>query len=234
VVYIGESVCVEQRIRQHVADKTLSEIREVFFFTSKDDNLTKGHIAHLEQQLLKRAGVAKRYTIANDQLPADKPLSKPELATMEEFLENLLLVSAAMGYDVFSTPPRKPGGPEGGVLTFNLKTNRIVATGYLADAGFVVCNGSGASLHDTTSLGNGYKGLRAQLRERGVLAQDSSAKALKFVQDYTFKSASAAACVVAGSQRNGLDSWCNADGQTLGEIQRKSVRSPEAPSVSRE
>ena len=62
-VYIGESENVGKRLLQHLSSPKLDDIIEAFFFTSKDDNLTKGHITFLEQRLVKRAEEAKQYIV---------------------------------------------------------------------------------------------------------------------------------------------------------------------------
>ncbi|MEI7836171.1 MAG: GIY-YIG nuclease family protein, partial [Planctomycetota bacterium] len=100
-VYIGESENVLKRLLWHLRKSTLDDIVEAFFFTSKDDNLTKGHTTHLEQRLVKRAEEAKQYVVEYGREPSKKTLSKPETETMEEFLDHLYLVSAALGFTVF-------------------------------------------------------------------------------------------------------------------------------------
>ena len=194
-VYIGESENVLSRLLWHLSQSTLDDIIEAFFFTSKDANLTKGHITYLEQRLVKRAEEAKQYVVEYGREPSKKPLSKPESATMEEFLENLYLVAAAMGYRVFEAPPTKPSHDGAGLFTLTLE-NEIAATGYPSEEGFVVKNGSAATPIDAPSLNAGYKALKADLRSKSVLVTEGDR--LTFTQDYTFKSSSAAACVVDG------------------------------------
>ncbi len=239
--YIGESENVAKRLLQHVAGKTLDDIILAFFFTSKDDNLTKGHITFLERRLLKRAQEAKQCKVQCDREPSEKVLSKSETATMEEFLENLYLVSAALGFDVFELPPVSSSLPVdskekrlqkiGDHLSFGLE-NGITARGFQSDEGFVVFKGSEATLADTTSLQSSTKALKDTLKKNGVLIEDEGK--LKFTQDYSFRSSSAAAGVVAGSQRSGPASWKNPDGKSLGAIESESATQVEAtlPSTS--
>ncbi len=234
-VYIGESENVARRLLDHLSKDTLDDIVLAFLFTSKDDNLTKGHITFLEQRLIKRAEEAKQYSIEYGREPSEKPLSKPEVATMEEFLDNLYLVSSALGFNVFelppivSTPAAAPGAKTSEKVseefTFSLESG-ITARGFETEEGFVVVKDSQASLVDVESLQAGYKGLKESLKKNGVLIVEAGK--LKFTQDYSFKSPSAAAGVVAGSQRSGPKSWKTVGGKSLSEIQSEKAKAVEA------
>jgi len=223
-VYIGESENVGKRLLQHLGNPRLEDIILAFFFTSKDDNLTKGHITFLEQRLVKRAEEAKQYVVEYGREPSEKTLSKPEIATMEEFLENIYLVAAALGFDVLELPPAEPAGQDGSELTFEME-NGVTAKGFSSDEGFVVKAGSQSVVADAGSLQGGYKNLKDDLKKKGVLVADAGQ--LKFTQDYSFKSSSAAAAVVSGSQRSGPKSWKNQEGKTLGEIEAQEAAASE-------
>ncbi len=235
-VYIGESENVAKRLLQHVSKSTLDDIVSAFLFTSKDDNLTKGHITFLEQRLIKRAEEAKQYPVECGREPSEKLLSKPEVATMEEFLENLYLVSAALGFSLFEIPPSAPpmhvAQPQDNQEEANpnqfsfVMDSGLKAQGFQSDEGFVVTNGSEAVMEDAESLQAGYKALKDSLKKNGVLLEDNGKH--KFTQDYTFKSASAAVSVVAGSQRSGPKSWKNAANKTLGEVEAEKATEIEA------
>jgi hypothetical protein len=223
-VYIGESENVGKRLIQHLSNPKLDDIILALFFTSKDDNLTKGHITFLEQRLVKRAEEADHFIVKYVREPSEKLLSKPEIATMEEFLENIYLVAAALGFYVFELPLAEPSGAEGGELRFELE-NGVIAKGFSSEEGFVVRAESNAVASDSTSLQGGYRNLKDDLKKKGVLVSDNGK--LKFAKDYTFKSSSAAAAVVAGSQRSGPKSWKNNEGKTLGEIEAEEAATAE-------
>ncbi|MEX0702301.1 MAG: GIY-YIG nuclease family protein [Planctomycetales bacterium] len=227
-VYIGEAEDVARRLLQHVgeAKPRLDDIVEAFFFTSKDDNLTKGHTTYLEQRLLKRAKEAKQYVVEYGREPAEKTLSRPEAATMEAFLENLYLVAAAMGYSIFEIPRVERLAPDsGGVFTMTLE-NGITATGYPSEDGFVITSGSAASSVEKPYLQPGYKAIRADLKGKSVLIAEGDR--LKFTQDYTFKSSSAAACAVAGASRSGPQSWIRqSDGKSLRDVEKENAKADE-------
>ncbi|MFM9428252.1 hypothetical protein RCH10_004714 [Variovorax sp. GrIS 2.14] len=52
-VYIGEAEVVLDRLYQHISGKEFWS--ELVAFTSKDDNLTKGHVRYLESRLVSLA-----------------------------------------------------------------------------------------------------------------------------------------------------------------------------------
>lgn len=221
-VYIGESENVAHRLLSHVSQSTLDEIVEAFFFTSKDDNLTKGHITFLEERLAKRAREAKQYSVQFGREPSAKTLSKPESATMEEFIENLYLVAAAMGYRVFEVPSVERPAPDAtGLFRLELE-NSVLATGYPSEGGFVVKAGSFARDTDAESLQVGYKAQKNELKKKGILVIDGTR--LRFNEDYEFSSSSAAAGIVSGSQRSGPQSWVRSDGKRLREVEAEKAQ----------
>jgi hypothetical protein len=223
-VYIGESENVLTRLLSHVRESTLDDIVEAFFFTSKDDNLTKGHITYLEQRLIQRAEQAKRYVSENVQKPSEKTLPKMELGPMEEFLEKFYLVAAVLGCEVFKTASSKLSPDSAGLFKLAVKVKGIAAIGYPSEEGFVVQAGSTATLTDAPSLHAGYKAQKADLKSKSVLVTEGDR--LKFTQDFPFKSSSAAACVVAGAPKAGPTSWVR-DGKTLREVEAEKARADE-------
>lgn len=220
IAYIGESENVAQRLLTHVLQGTLEEIVEAFFFTSKDDNLTKSHINYLEKQLIVRASTTNRYPLKNDVLPTDKTLSKPELATMKEFLDNVLLVAESLGYNVFASNTNVDQNLSSVTLYAYETETGLTAQGWPDQEGFVVKAGSKAKTGiAATSLGAGYNALRQELVKTGVLINDPTADALIFSQDYLFRSSTAAISIVVGYQKSGPSTWRRSDGKLLEHVE---------------
>lgn len=219
IAYVGESENVAQRLLTHVKNSTLEEIVEAFFFTSKDDNLTKGHITYLEKQLIARATSVNRYPLKNDVTPSDKVLSKPELATMQEFLDCLYLVAESLGYDVFVNKSKVSNAIHKAVFYSLDVGGTVVATGNPTEEGFVVYAGSKAKSFDLDSLKGGYQTAKDDLKKSGVLVPDANPEFFVFTQDYLFKSSSAAASVIAGHQKGGPASWKRTDGKYLKQVE---------------
>lgn len=220
--YIGETENMFNRLSAHASSPPLEEITEVFFFTSKDQNLTKGHVTYLESLLVNRAKEAKRSSVTYGRMPSEKAISRPEAATMEEFLENIFLVSSALGYDIFEIPKSPPqfqqGQPDVATEFRAEFLGGVVATGYRSEDGFVVRAGSTARATETDTLGGVYVTLRSELKTKGVFAEQDDK--LVFTQDYAFNSSSAAASVVSGSQRSGPQTWKRStDGKLLKDVE---------------
>jgi hypothetical protein len=222
IAYIGESEDVFARMASHKSSPPITEIIEVLIFTSKDDNLTKGHVAFLEEQLVKRAEEAKQMPVSYGREPGEKTISKPERATMVEFLDNLYLVSSALGHRIFDLVEKRPN--TGRVFELKME-NGVEATGRVAPEGFIVHAGSMASSKNAASLQGGYLELKETLIKTGVLKKDGSF--LKFSQDYVFKTPTPAACVICGSQRSGPKTWRDkATKKTIAEIETGSAKKP--------
>lgn len=88
--------------------------------------------------------------------------------------------------------------------------------GDMSKPGFVVTKGSTANIQQAKSLRPAIKELRQELATSGILIEDG--EVLSFTQEYTFKSPSAAACVIAGNPRSGMDAWRDMKGQSLKDL----------------
>jgi len=186
---------------------------------SASDNLSKGHITFLEERLTKRAEEANRYKVQSGRKPSEKSLSRSEATTMEEFLDHLYLVAAAMGYDIFESQTTDEATPEGVDLYSVTLENNVTATGYVAEEGFIVKAGSFAKAENTASLQAGYKARKEDLKKRKILFADG--QRLRFTEDFTFRSSSEAVGIVAGTQRSGPQTW-------IRQSDQKSLRDVEA------
>lgn len=222
VAYIGESEDVLGRIIPGQTQYPL-EIESVLIFTSKDDNLTKGHITFLEQRLQDRAKKAKRITILVGREASEKQLSKPERATMEEFLENIYLVAATLGFDLFEIEKKTKTTKK----LFSMKlADGVLAKGYLVQDGFLVEADSTATKGHANSLQGGYLQLKETLISQGILQLRGNKYV--FSEDYTFKSSTAAACVVSGNQRSGPATWIDENGKSLADFEAAEAKKAES------
>lgn len=108
--------------------------------------------------------------------------------------------------------------PEETLFLFEAKQAK--AAGYpigdISKPGFVITKGSTANIQQAKSLRPAIKELRQELVTSGILIEDG--EVFSFTQEYTFKSASAAACVIAGNPRSGMDAWRDMKGQSLKDL----------------
>lgn len=98
--YVGEGDPIRPRLGQHAAKKDFWT--SCIAFTSKDENLNKAHVQHLEARLIALAAQAKRCVLDNGNVPARPSMSEADAADAEGFLSEMLLCFPLLGVGVFS------------------------------------------------------------------------------------------------------------------------------------
>ena len=101
IAYIGESEDVFKRLADH--DRKKEFWNEVIIFTSKDENLTKGHIKYLEARLVEISKNAERYQLENSNNPTKSNLPRADSAAMEEFIDNIRIVLGSLGHRILES-----------------------------------------------------------------------------------------------------------------------------------
>lgn len=216
--YVGEGDSIIFRLDQHAKNKDFWT--HCAIFTSKDQNLNKAHVQHLESRLVGLASETKRCTLDNANIPQQPWLSEADKADAEAFLEDMLLCLPVVGVGFFEKV--KVASSKSNDLM--LKAKGIEARGVNTPQGFVVRAGSTAVKTETPSIHSYLSELRKNLIENGVFSDIGDLYQL--TQDYTFSSPSTAAGVLRGSSANGLTEWKNNKGRTLKEIQEAEAGGP--------
>lgn len=218
-LYIGEADALRERIRQHVAGKEFWT--RLVAFSSSNEGLNKAHVRYLEARLVGLARAANQWELENGTQPAPPPLSEPDRADAEWFLDEMLVIFPLLGIDAFeaaSSQARSPAsGHTSGSPDLILRERGAEARGREVADGFVVLQGSRARAASTNSMHDHMRDLRKQLLERGVLIADGDH--LVFTQDFRFTSPSTAAGVVVGGSANGRRAWTDERGVTLKKLQ---------------
>jgi hypothetical protein len=212
VAYIGEAEIVRDRVKQH-RDKEFWV--QIIVFVSKDENLTKSHIRHLEGRLIEEAKSVGRFEILNGQNSGSR-LPESDREDMEVYLVRVRQLLPVLGCDIL-TPVIKAEKSKtaNATLTFNIKG--LVATGQRTPNGFVVFKNSEATPDLRPSAPPWVIKMRHDLGETDILKEMENK--FLFTSDTEFSSPSAAAAVVCGGHVNGLTAWRNSDGKTLKEIE---------------
>ena len=216
--YVGEGEALLPRLDSHIRSKEFWTHGVVF--TSKDQNLNKAHVQHLEARLVALAAGAKRCELDNGNVPQPPSLSDADRADAELYLADMLLCLPVLGVSFFERPPTQA------------KTNRellliakgIEAEGFEDAGGFVVRAGSKAVKKEVRSIHPSLTELRSVLIAQGILIPDGDS--LILAQDYVFNSPSNAASVLLGRNSNGRIEWKDANGRTLKSIQDAMVAHP--------
>jgi hypothetical protein len=166
---------------------------------------------------------ANRCVLENATAPQEPSLSEADVAEVEGFLDEMLLIYPVLGLSAFE----KPEPTKTAARRYYLRARGVEAQGYEDPNGFVVLAGSQVA-RDYVPSAQGYLvTMRAALQQRGVIVQNGDG--LKMGQDYTFDSPSTAAGVVLGRSSNGRVEWKDADGRTLKENQTAAVGSNSTP-----
>ncbi|RYF31030.1 MAG: GIY-YIG nuclease family protein [Comamonadaceae bacterium] len=238
LVYVGEAEVVLDRLTAHVTGKEFWT--EVVIFTSKDEHLTKGHVRYLECRLVELIAAAGRHQLTNSTYPALPSLPRGERDAMEEFIENIRVLTGVLGHrpldplsakwaslsaEPQATLENANAAPHSGLgapTSFYLRVSGLIAMASRTDEGIVVLAGSDSTLNIQPSLSTSHKAKREQLIAAGVLVQ--SGNKYKFSRDSLFNSPSQAAAVIVGYSTNGRENWRTSDNQSWGAVEAKATR----------
>jgi hypothetical protein len=215
-VYIGEAETIIDRLKQHVAQKEFWT--EVILFISKDENLNKAHIKYLESRLYEITKKVNSYDLANNSVPAKSSISESEIAEMEEFIENIKLLTNTLGHRVFETLISAETAKTKKSNTFYINAARGAnGFGIPSSKGFIVLKNSEIATSTVDSMQNSLLNIRTKLIENKTIIEKE--KKLVFDKDYEFSSPSTAAAIVMGRNANGLKEWKLKGGKTLKEYE---------------
>lgn len=219
--YIGEGEDISARIRSHDVKKEWWT--SAVLVTAAANKLNKAHVRYLEARMIQEARSIGRVPLDNATTPPLPSLSEADVAKMEAFLENLLVVLPAVRVDMFIRRTRPAPAPRpvadivlpGSAIAdamgpnprFILETRKhgLRATALLKDGEFIVEAGSLARNSWVGPPSHNYANLHAELVRSGVLAPDG--EHCRFTEDYAFRSPSAAAAAVNGRPSNGQVEW---------------------------
>lgn len=208
-IYVGETENFLARIKHHESKKSFWE--EAIIFVSKDNDLTKSDVKYLEYLAIQQAQETARYSIEENKV-SPKPTNLPEhqLACMEEFFEDVCILSSFLGIPVFEKVKRQNRE------LFYCKSKHTEALGFYSENGFTVLKGSKIPISSTASFT-----LKESRREKiASSAFTLNENLVELNKDLTFKSPSAASAFCLGNSSNGWIAWVNEKGQSLDEVYR--------------
>lgn len=225
-IYIGEAENVRSRLKQHLSDPN-KDFKELIFFVSKDELLTKTQIRYLESRLVQLAFDAKTAQIDNGNYPSLPTLHEADISDMEYFLEQIKLILPVMGFNflISSTISYKEADKSNVKTeiheTYFIKTKTFKATMIETDQGYIVVKGSEAKKILSNSCTETYRNMRRKLLETQIMIESNEIDKLIFAEDAVFNSPSAASNMILGRNSNGFTEWVNKSGITFKEIQER-------------
>ncbi len=217
-IYIGEAENIKSRLKQHLSDPN-KDFKELIFFISKDELLTKTQIRYLESRLIQLAIEAKTAEIENGNSPNLPTLHEADISDMEYFLEQIKLMLPVMGFRFLISSTVKhqliedKDTKQKNQEIFEIKTKSFKAKMYESDQGYIVIKGSEAKKSLSKSTTETYRSLRRKLLETSILIEKGDK--LEFAEDAIFSSPSAASNMVLGRNSNGFTEWVNREGKSF-------------------
>ena len=212
-VYIGEAENVLDRLTQHLRDfqsgKEKYYWNTAVIFVGRD--LNKALIRYLENRFVEIAKECGRYTVLTKNTYKNTVLKEAQIASMEEFIDNVKILINTLGYKVLVPVPKATDE----TIYLYCKGSGASAKGFVSAGGFTVLEGSTISDHTVPSLetkGKSYYNLRNALIKDGTISDRV------FTRDYEFKAPSAASAVILGHTSNGNVDWKTADGVKLKDL----------------
>lgn len=223
-IYIGEAENIKARLKQHLSDPN-KDFKELIFFVSKDELLTKTQIRYLESRLVQIALEAKTAQIDNGNSPSLLTLHEADISDMEYFLEQIKLILPVMGFKfLISSTVSADSNLESNTIdegheTFFIKTKTFKAEMIETDQGYIVAKGSEAKKYLSPSCTETYRKMRRKLIETKIMFENRDK--LIFAENAVFNSPSAASNMVLGRNSNGFTEWVTKKGETFKKIQEK-------------
>ncbi|MCR5781412.1 MAG: GIY-YIG nuclease family protein [Clostridia bacterium] len=212
-VYIGEAENILDRLAQHLRDfqsgKEMYYWNTAVIFVGRD--LNKALIRYLENRFVEIAKECGRYAVLTKNTYKKTVLKESQIASMEEFIDNVKILINTLGYKVLVPVP---AAADDTVYLFCTGSGAS-AKGFVSGGGFTVLAGSTVSDHTVPSLetrGKSYYNLRNTLIKEGIITDRV------FVRDYEFNAPSAASAVVLGHTSNGNVDWKTSDGVKLKDL----------------
>ena len=212
-VYIGEAENVLDRLTQHLRDYQSGKEKYYWntavIFVGRD--LNKALIRYLENRFVEIAKECGRYTILTKNTYKNTVLKEAQIASMEEFIDNVKILINTLGYKVLVPVPKANDE----TIYLYCKGSGASAKGFVSAGGFTVLEGSTVSDHTVPSLeakGKSYYNLRNALIKDGTITDRV------FIRNYEFRAPSAASAVILGHTSNGNVDWKTADGTKLKDL----------------
>ncbi len=217
LAYIWEAENLINRIWNHDTNKDFWDV--VIGFISKDNNLTKADVKYLEAKAIERAKKVNRFVLQNWVEPIPNNLPEYQLASMNEFLDNIDLLISAIWYPIIKE------------IKENFSKNNIYfckwpnadAFWFYTDEWFLVQKWSKVRKQTTLTAWSWINWIQKKLLEEKILEYLSDEE-LIFSVDYLFNSPSASAWLILWRRANWWLEWKNKEWKSLDEIERRNLK----------
>ena len=215
--YIGESENFYDRIKNHDQNKDFWNTAVAFI--AKDKSLEKGDVKYLESVAVESSLDAKRIEMINKTIPPKNSLHEFKIPTIEEFFEDIKLLTTTLGYSIFDKIQTE-GLSENQIWYLKGKNTEARAT--YSESGFTLLAGSLINITPVPSFFSNFP-KEALEREAKILinAKKESEYSYKLLNNITFSSVSRASGFCLGRASNGWLDWKNSANKSMDEVMRK-------------
>lgn len=224
-IYIGEAEDFSSRLKQHIKDESKSWFEQFIAFVVADQSLTKAHVKYLESELCKLANKSVgMLRTKNGNTPPGASLPESDMASMNEFLENIIFVLESLGLSYFQQNPGvieeiyqndSSNNLNNMIFTMTLpkevsikdnealKGQMTVKNGtYILNAGSYIRSEANESFK-----GHAYYELWSQIINSDAVSLISGAKVAITTRDIEFNAPSGAGAIVRARATNGRTEW---------------------------
>ena len=216
-IYIGEGDPVGPRLSSHYGNKDFWT--DAIVFTSKDNYLSKTQIQYIESKLIKLAGECQQAVLDNGNIPQLPNISEADEAEVSGFLESILLLVKALGYNFFEPlTVRRTNTQDNEAIIFECKSKGAHGKMLIRQDKYVLLADSITTKDVVPSAATWVSNIRRNLLEKQILVEHDAAHFI-LTTDTEFKSASTAGSVVVGNNTNGLRLWKH-NGQSLADFEQ--------------
>jgi hypothetical protein len=215
--YLGEAEIIADRLHSHLAKKEFWN--EVIFFTSKDKYLNKASVKYLEHRLHDIAFKTGRVQLLNGNTPTRSELSEAEQAELEEFLQNIKLLTSTLGHKLFEAIEEtlESNQNKTAQVFYCKNATGAIATGSPSTEGFIVFKDSLFLKEHMVSVNESIRLEKAKMIDDGYFIVEKDL--LRLVKHYTFTSSSRAAAMILGRSSNGRTEWKTEKGIMLKQLE---------------
>ncbi len=204
--------------------------------TSKDENLTKGHVRYLESRLIGLAKRAARVELENSTQPPPAPLPEADRYDMEYFIEQVQVVLPVLGVNAIRV--REVNPPDQGTVDEQISPLfRLVNAKQGVDAKAQQIDGEFTMLAGSTVVGNVRQSARYSPSTARAYASCSALHAKlvasgtitvvngtgRVTRNVVFSSPSTAGAIALGRSCNGRAAWISTEGETFGTWESRGV-----------
>lgn len=207
-VYIGESLNVQKRLKQHIQEYEIG--KERFYWNTAivfvSHQLDKTRITYMENVLTQQAKICNNYKILTKATQTAVKVSLGTQDSCDQFISKIKMLLGLLDYKIYDEVSNEKIDKKNTLFCKN-------AEGFVSANGFTILKGSKVESIKASFKGHPYYILRSKLEQNKTIVDGV------FTKDCDdFKAPSAASSVVLGRPSNGKTDWKNASGTPLKDL----------------